>query len=122
MILENSRLYWNQLTKHVFRLSLRFTGRVPHIQSCSEHSQRYEYEYDEIKANDLSFSKARSVLVTVNSYEALSLKLIEQLNLSIPKSKSQAKAFRKNLREEILNLIRWGHGIHLDKHHLKLFD
>jgi hypothetical protein len=76
----------------------------------------------EIKANDLSFSQARSVLVTVNSYEALSLQLIRQLNLSNPKSKSQARKFRKNLRQEILNLIRWGYGIHLDEHHLKLFD
>jgi hypothetical protein len=76
----------------------------------------------ELKANDLSFSQARSVLVTVNSYEALSLQFIRRLSLSIPKSKSQAKVFRRKLREEILNLIRWGYGIHLDEHHLKLFD
>jgi len=76
----------------------------------------------EIKANDLSFSPAKSVMTTTRSYETLSIQLSRQLNIEIPKSKSQAKAFRKNLREEILNLIRWGYGLHLDEHHLQLFE
>jgi hypothetical protein len=76
----------------------------------------------EIKANDFIYSPQQSVLVSVGSYKALSGDVAKALGLQMPKSKTQAIAFRKRLRQEILNLIRWSVGVHLDAHHLEMFD
>lgn len=76
----------------------------------------------EIKANEISMANSSATLESFQIYQELTEYWTKKLRLAWPDSKSKAKALRMKLKEEILSLIRWGYGVSLDEHHLKLFD